>query len=178
MLGLVTLTLTLVVTLVLTATYRPGSSGATEAWLAAHEAAASIGGMAAFAFFLLLVWPIGEPMPWRRPVPIVASAVATLATAVAILTRDLVGWDQLAFWEVVVGSDISGYWLAAFDDGVRFILVDGQEIGQSTYARSLIVHLASPLVAVVALAVAWRSVRELGRGSGEVAGSSALGPPA
>ena len=174
MLGMVTLALTVVVTVVLTATYRPRSVGATEGWLAAHEAAASIGGMAAFAFLLLLVWPIGGPTPWRRPVPIVASAVATLAAAVAILTRDLVGWDQLALWSVTTGEDISGYWVAAFDDRVRFVVVDAQEVGQSTYARSLTVHLVSPLAALAALSVAWRSVRESGRGSGGVTESSAL----
>ena len=172
-LGLSTLAVTVVVTVVLTATYRPGSSGATEAWLVAHEAAASIGGMAAFAFFLLLVWPVRRPVPWRRPAPIVASAVATFAVAAAILTRDLVAWDNLAFWAVVVGSDISGYWVAAFDDGVRFIVVDGQEIGQSTYARALVVHLLAPFLALGALAVAWRSVQSV-RGSVGVAGSSTV----
>jgi hypothetical protein len=169
--GVVALAATVVVTLVLTWTYRPAPpapwsdtaldpSGGTDVWLGLHASVAAVAGMGAFAFFLLLVWPTGRRVPWRRPLPVAAAALATLACAVAILTRDLVGWDQLALWSVNTGEDISGYWVAAVDDRVRFVLVDGQEIGQSTYARSLVAHLVSPLVAAASLAVAWRAVSQ------------------
>jgi hypothetical protein len=172
-LGLVAGVATMVATVVLTRIYRPHApdwvpdlhpghpARATDGWLGAHASASAILGMAAFAFLLLLVWPNGRPAPWRRPAPIVAAVVATVTSAVAILTRDLVGWDQLALTSVTVGDSISGYWVAAFDDRVRFVLVDGQQVGQSTYARSLVVHLVSPVAAVAALVAAWLSVRRL-----------------
>lgn len=161
-LGLVALAVTVVASVALTRTYRPGqwqvAAPVGEGWLVLHTAAAAIAGMAAFAFLLVLVWPTGRAARWRRPAPTVAAAVATLACAAAIVTRDMVGWDLLGLSEVTVGTGLSGYWAAAFDDRVQMVMVDGDPVGQGTYARSLAVHLVSPVVAAAALVVARWSV--------------------
>jgi hypothetical protein len=142
--------------------YRPTFGGATresEGWLVLHTTAASILGMAAFAALLVLVWPTGGASPWRRPFPIAAAAIATVVAAVAIVTRDMVTFEQVAFASVRVGAGESGYWFAAFDPDVAFVLVDGAEVGQSAYAATLLVHLVAPAVAGVSLALAHRAVR-------------------
>jgi hypothetical protein len=170
-LGLVAAAVTVVAAAVLSRVYRPSSpgfdpvlhpghpAGATEGWLAAHASASAILGMAAFLSLLLLVWPMGRPAPWRQPAPIGAAAVATLAAAAAIVTRDMLTFDQIALASVRVGTGISGYWFAAFDDDVVFLLIDGAEVGQSTYARTLVVHLVAPVVCALALGLMVRSSR-------------------
>lgn len=155
-LGLVTLGATAVATVVLTIRYRPLPSSGTEAWLVVHQTSAAMAGMGAFALFLLLVWPTGRPSPWRRPLPVAAAAVATLAVAAAILTRDPLAWDLMAL--NVVSPGLTGYWPAAFDDRVRFLVVDGNHVPPGSYARMLVVHLAALPVAAVALEVARRAL--------------------
>jgi len=81
--------------------------------------------------------------------------VALLAAAVASMTWGLVQWNQIALAAVTVGGRTSGLWWPAFDDGVAFILMGGAEIGQETYRVWLLVHLAAPVVGLVALAAAW-----------------------
>ncbi len=159
LLGLVTLGVAAVATVVLTIRYRPLPSSATEAWLVVHQTSAAMAGMGAFALFLLLVWPTGRPSPWRRPAPVAAAGVATLAIAASILTRDPLAWDLMAL--DVVSPGLSGYWPAAFDDRVRFLVVEGRHVAPGTYAQALVVHLVSLPVAAGALAVARRSIRAL-----------------
>lgn len=48
---------------------------------------------------------------------------------------------------------MAGYWFAGFDDGVRYVLVDGAEVSQGEYVRALITHLAAPMLCAVALLV-------------------------
>jgi hypothetical protein len=156
-------------TAALARSYRPAAPGETtsssEGWLVLHTSAASILGMAAFAALLVLVWPTGRRRPWRRPFPIGLAAVATLAAAIAIVTRDMLTFDQIALATVRVGEGISGYWFAAFDDDVAFVIVGGSEVGQAAYARALVVHLLAPILAGGALAVAVTSIHRHGRGS-------------
>lgn len=80
---------------------------------------------------------------------IVASAVTVIAGVLTVATRPLVQWDQLALWAVTTGSDVGGYWYAAFDEGVRFVLLGGSEVSQRRYAATLVVHLIAPVVAGV-----------------------------
>lgn len=89
----------------------------------------------------------------RNAVAIAASAVALVMAGLTILTRALVEWDQLALWSVTVGKDLGGYWVAGFDDEVRFVLAGNQELSQDQYVQALIVHLAAPIVAGMALLV-------------------------
>lgn len=86
--------------------------------------------------------------------PTVLAAAGVVSAAAALWTRPLVQWDQLALWAVTVGDGISGYWYAAFNGGVRFLLIDGAEVSQGQYAPALMVHLAAPVLATVTLACA------------------------
>ena len=70
-----------------------------------------------------------------------------------MMTRPLVEWDQLAIWAVTVGSDIDGYWTAAFGGDVRFVLMGNTEVSQGEYGAVLIIHLAAPAVTAIALLV-------------------------
>jgi hypothetical protein len=86
-------------------------------------------------------------------IAVVVSGVGAVAAGVVMWTRPLVRWDQLALEAVTVGTDVRGYWYAAFDHGVRFVLVGPNEVTQRDYAPVLVAHLAAPAVAAIALAV-------------------------
>jgi hypothetical protein len=110
--------------------------------------------VAAAIVALALVIPLvarGEDSGKRKGLLIGAAAVAALMSVVTVITRSLVEWDQLALWSVTVGSDIDGYWTAAFGDDVRFVLMGNTEVSQGEYAAVLIAHLATPAVAAAAL---------------------------
>jgi hypothetical protein len=79
--------------------------------------------------------------------------VALGAVLATVATRGSVQFEQLAISEVAVASELSGYWYAAFDDGVRFLIVDGVEVRQRPYATAVVVHLAAPVVGLLALIV-------------------------
>jgi quinol-cytochrome oxidoreductase complex cytochrome b subunit len=69
--------------------------------------------------------------------------VGGFAVLVLVLAGSFTGyllpWDQLAMWAVTVGTNYSGYrWL--FDDSVRFVLLQGVEIGLSGIRRWFFVH--------------------------------------
>ncbi len=95
----------------------------------------------------------------RRAVVFVALAAATATAVLTLLSRALVEWDQLALWSVTVGIDVSGYWPAAFDDTVRFVLLDNMEVSPDQYRTALLVHLGAPVAGAVALAVVLWSLR-------------------
>lgn len=99
----------------------------------------------------------------RAAIGLGGTVAALVGAVVALLTRSLVQWDQLALWAVTVGGGLDGYW-TALDDGVRFVLVDGVEVDRGDYAVALGVHLLAHVVAVVGTlgalaAVAWRRPR-------------------
>jgi quinol-cytochrome oxidoreductase complex cytochrome b subunit len=102
---------------------------------------------------------------------IVASVVASLSAIVASMTWGLVEWDQVALAAVTVGTGMRGLWSPAVDDGVAFLPVDGAEIGQATYRRWLLVHLAAPLVGLVALGLSMWGARH---GPNEIAAELAV----
>lgn len=89
----------------------------------------------------------------RRGVILAGTVVALVAAVLALLTRPLVAWDQIALRSVRTGTDVQGYWFGAFSDDVVFVLVDGVEVSQREYAVVLLAHLGAPVLAVVALAV-------------------------
>jgi quinol-cytochrome oxidoreductase complex cytochrome b subunit len=90
---------------------------------------------------------------------VVAMGVVLLSAVVASMTWGLITWDQIALDAVAVGTAVRGLWFPAFDDGVAFVLIDGAEIGQETYRRSLLVHLAALAVSLVASVVGVWPVR-------------------
>lgn len=84
-----------------------------------------------------------------------AAIVAFVATLVTGVTRGQVQYEQLGLWSVTVGTNVEGY-RAVTDDDVRFAIVNGTEVTPSTYEAALVVHLAAPLLVLVALAaIAW-----------------------
>jgi quinol-cytochrome oxidoreductase complex cytochrome b subunit len=164
---------TLVGAVVLASDYRP--SGPAEAWHRAEPirssdgwermqqwaaAAAVLAGLAAVVLLLALVVRGTIRRGW---VPLSAAVIAAGAAVTALATRSLVQYDQLALWAVTVGDDIAGYWFAAFDDGVRFVIVDGTEVDQGSYARALVVHLAMPAVAALVAGLGVVSLLVTGR---------------
>ena len=63
---------------------------------------------------------------------------------------------------MTVGSNWQGFWRPAVSDQVRFLIVDGAEVGQTTYLLVVIVHMVSPVIALCLVGVQeW-----LGWGSG------------
>lgn len=88
----------------------------------------------------------------RRTAVTVAGAVIALGAAVLTMaTRSAVQVEQLAITRVAVASELSGYWYAAFDGGVLFLVIDGVEVSQRTYATSVVAHLAAPVVGFLVL---------------------------
>lgn len=132
------------------AAMRPSPSG----WVQAHQislAVAVLGSLLWAGFTVALV----RSRSAGRIVAGVLAAVATVAlTLLSMVTWSLVAWDQLALWSVTVGSNQRGLWRPAFSEEVRFLLIDGAEIGQSTYRASLLIHLATPILAALTLVAA------------------------
>jgi quinol-cytochrome oxidoreductase complex cytochrome b subunit len=93
---------------------------------------------------------------WRRwPLAL----LVVIPTAVAAFTGELVAWDQLSLFAVTVGENVRGL-RAVFDDGVKFVLVDGTEVSVTTFRRWAVVHVALlPVAAAVAAAVAYLRAR-------------------
>jgi len=91
---------------------------------------------------------------WQRwPV---ALAMVMIAVAGAF-SGDLVAWDQLALYAVTVGEEFRGL-QAVFDDGVKFVLLDGTEIDVGTFRWWSVVHVALVPVAA-AIVLVWRRLR-------------------
>lgn len=96
---------------------------------------------------------------------VVVGFVALLGLAAAVagaLSAPLVAWNRLALDGVQVGSDLAG-WRAAFDDQVRWILVDGSIIPPGDYAVIVAVHVMAPIVAAGALVVVGLALRRTRR---------------
>lgn len=158
--GAVSAGITLVAGLVLADSYGPHAPGAevfllprqvrdSDRWSDWHLAASVVFVIAAIAL-LLVTWLLRRRQTRTRTL-LAMSAVGAAAAVVVLWTRPMVHWDQLALWAVAVGTNVSGYWYAAFDDGVRFVLIDGSEVSQGQYAPALIVHLVAPAVGLVVL---------------------------
>lgn len=85
---------------------------------------------------------------------IVTSASLLIGLVVAYLGL-LLPWDQLALWQVTVGTNIRGF-TPVFGDEVRFVLLDGREISTTQLRTWYLLHviggvavLAAPLAAVL-----------------------------
>lgn len=174
-----------VVGLVLADIYRPHAPGVPTAelpsavrrsdqwtdWHRTSGAALVIAAMVALALVIPLVAP-SRATGRRTALVIGAAAVATVMSVVTVITRSLVEWDQLALRSVTVGSDIDGYWTAAFGDDVRFVLLGGTEVSQGAYGVVLVAHLAAPALAAAALLVLGMAL--VRRGEGDEVTSEAM----
>jgi len=87
--------------------------------------------------------------PARLAWPILAG-VMVLATT---FTGYLLPWDQLAFWSVTVGQNISGYRRILFHHNIKYVLLGNNEVGPSTLARWVWVHAAALTFILVVLLI-------------------------
>lgn len=76
-----------------------------------------------------------------------------LATLLLSFTGYLLPWDQLALWAVTVGTNIVKE-APVVGNGLRFLLLGGNEIGQETLIRFYVLHVFL-LPMFIALAVAY-----------------------
>ncbi len=76
--------------------------------------------------------------------------VLLLITLFLSFTGYLLPWDQLAFWAVTVGTNIAKE-APVVGDTIRFILLGGTEIGQSTLVRFYVLHVMVLPAAVLLL---------------------------
>lgn len=132
--------------------------------------AAAIGCLAAVAWLVMRA-------ALHRAVRVVAPAgllVASTAAVVILLTQRLVAYQQLALRSVTTGSHIQGYWFAAFDQDVLYLLVDGVEVAQDEYAPVLVAHLAAPVIGAIALVISGSALLRSARRS--IAAGSGVGP--
>jgi hypothetical protein len=102
-----------------------------------------------------------RPASLRRAITGAAALLVPLLTLLTWFSWNLVEWDQLGLWAVTAGKDYNGLWPAAFDDDVRFVMVGGSEVNQSTFTIWVVIHLIAPMIALFALVVGWRSSRGL-----------------
>jgi cytochrome b-561 len=89
--------------------------------------------------------------------------VLLLLTLFLSFTGYLLPWDQLAFWAVTVGTNIAKE-APIVGEALRFILLGGTEIGQSTLVRFYVLHVVVLPAAVLVLFAyhMWRVRRDGG----------------
>jgi hypothetical protein len=111
---------------------------------------------ASTALSVTLAWFVYRArLPGARSALLLASSgLAMVAAVLTMATRSLIEWHQVALWSVSNDVDATGYLLAAFDDDVRFVLIDGREVSTGEYALALLAHLGAPVVGTVALLLA------------------------
>jgi len=87
----------------------------------------------------------------------VIGVVLLLITLLLSYTGYLLPWDQLAFWAITVGSNISSA-VPVFGDKVRFLMLGGHQVNANALLRFYVLHcVILPLAAVLFVAVhMWR----------------------
>jgi cytochrome b-561 len=99
----------------------------------------------------------------QRAVNWLVGLVLLLLTLFLSFTGYLLPWDQLAFWAVTVGTNIAKE-APLVGAGIRFVLLGGTEIGQSTLVRFYVLHVFVLPAAVLLLFAyhMWRVRRDGG----------------
>ena len=99
----------------------------------------------------------------QRAVNWLVGLALLLATLFLSFTGYLLPWDQLAFWAVTVGTNIAKE-APLVGNALRFILLGGTEIGQSTLVRFYVLHVVVLPAAVLVLFAyhMWRVRRDGG----------------
>lgn len=75
----------------------------------------------------------------NRPLNWWIGLVMLVVTLFLSFTGYLLPWDQLAYWAVTVGTNIARA-VPAFGEQIRFFLLGGHEINQSTLIRFYVLH--------------------------------------
>jgi len=99
----------------------------------------------------------------QRAVNWLVGLALLLVTLFLSFTGYLLPWDQLAFWAVTVGTNIAKE-VPVFGNGLHFVLLGGNEIGQSALVRFYVLHVvALPLIVMLLFAYhMWRVRRDGG----------------
>ncbi len=99
----------------------------------------------------------------QRSVNWLVGLALLLLTLFLSFTGYLLPWDQLAFWAVTVGTNIAKE-APLVGAGLRFVLLGGTEIGQSTLVRFYVLHVVVLPAAVLVLFAyhMWRIRRDGG----------------
>ena len=119
-------------------------------WSDVHRAASIL--LVLLLLAALFVWLRNRATLCRGVVQVLALLVGTIAVIAAFVTGPTIHWEQLALWKVTVGSEIGG----VFEDGIKFVVADGQVHGVDTFRRSVWAHVVVlPVLFVGALAVVW-----------------------
>ncbi len=87
----------------------------------------------------------------------VIGVVLLLITLLLSYTGYLLPWDQLAFWAITVGSNISSA-VPIFGDQARFLMLGGHQVNANALLRFYVLHcVVLPLSAVLFVAIhMWR----------------------
>jgi quinol-cytochrome oxidoreductase complex cytochrome b subunit len=131
----------------------PAGSGRGDFWWlrGAHEvsAALALGAMAG----VLVVLAVGAARRLRVAPGWPLAIGAFVVVLVGQLSGQVLPWDQLGLRAVTVGSDIRGIDDVLFGGDVRFVIVDGTELGVGTYRIWSVVHLV--VVPLAAAGLIW-----------------------
>ena len=152
------------------ATIRAERRYAPRAWVSVHEVALNVAVVGSLIWAVTTAALVRARSGAATAVMLMATAAVVIGCSAASLTWGLVRWDQIAKWAVVRGDLLAegGLWKPAVSDEVRFLIVGGAEVGQGTYRRALLVHLAAPVVAALTLGVSlWLGRRSPAHGTDE-----------
>jgi cytochrome b-561 len=99
----------------------------------------------------------GTTVGQNRPLNWIVGVVLLLATLLLSFTGYLLPWDQLAYWAITVGTNITGS-APVIGEWVRFLLLGGNQIEQSALLRFYVLHCFF-LPALVLLLFSWHMWR-------------------
>jgi cytochrome b6 len=92
----------------------------------------------------------------------VVGVVLLLVTLLLSYTGYLLPWDQLAYWAITVGTNISSA-VPLVGDKIRFLLLGGHSVNANALLRFYVLHcVILPLTAVAFLAVHFWRIRKDG----------------
>jgi hypothetical protein len=130
-----------------------------RAWVSLHEVAMDVAGVSVLIWFATTLVLVRARTRGANLVVDVAAAIAVIGTWVAAASWGFVRWKQLGLWAVTVGSRHVGLWRATNSDQVRFVFTSRGEYSPHAYLVALLIHLAAPVVATLALCVAAYTAR-------------------
>ena len=92
----------------------------------------------------------------------VVGVVLLLVTLLLSYTGYLLPWDQLAYWAITVGTNISSA-VPLIGEKIRFLLLGGHQVNANALLRFYVLHcVILPLTAVLFLAVHFWRIRKDG----------------
>ena len=89
--------------------------------------------------FLTGAYRNGTAASQNRPLNWIVGVVLLLVTLFLSFTGYLLPWDQLAYWAITVGTNIASA-APVVGDKIRFVLLGGNYIEQSTLLRFYVLH--------------------------------------